>query len=89
MARVIGPKVLEFTERAWRQMWTLTDTVSTEVSALGICAKDRRDVVEEFYVPKQVCTSVRTEMDPDSVSELTLRLLSEGIEPWRLCVWWH
>ena len=83
-------KTLIFTEYAWNQMHYLTAGCDIELSALGYLRKGTDNVVEEFLVPKQVCSGTSTVMDSDDLLARQLALQAEkGIELSQWCVWWH
>lgn len=46
-------------------------------------------MVEEFFVPKQVCDGTNTDMTPDAVMDLMLQLQAKGIASDRIMFWWH
>lgn len=82
-------KPLYFTHKAWIQMWKLTKECPTEISAMGLLVSGTTNLVQEFFVPEQRCSGVETTMDEASLSELCLRLTTEGYDLANLCVWWH
>jgi hypothetical protein len=86
---VVQTKKLLFTPKAWIQMWRLTEACDIEISALGLLLPGRDDVVQEFYVPKQKCSGVYTEMDDQSLSLLQLELINQGADTSRLRVFFH
>lgn len=86
---VVQSKKLFFTPKAWIQMWRLTEACDIEISALGLLLPGRDDVVQEFYVPKQKCSPVYTEMFDDALSELQMELVAQGVDTSRLRVFFH
>lgn len=89
MAKVTGKRTLIFTQRAWEKMWFLTHHCPVEISGMGIVSKENRNLVLDFYIVDQTCSSASTEMDSSALIDLTEQLEKEGIEPERMCVWWH
>ena len=82
-------KPLYFTHKAWIQMWKLTKECPTEISAMGLLVTGTTNLVQEFFVPEQKCSGVETTMDEASLSEICMRLTTEGYDIANLCVWWH
>ena len=82
---------------AMQKLWLWTDLADGEVSALGLVEEIRDETsglisilrVTDFFLIKQQCNGVETEMDPAAVSELMVDLESSGIDSSRLRCWAH
>jgi len=86
---IVQTKKLFFTPKAWVQMWRLTEACPIEISALGLLLPGRDDVVQEFYVPKQKCSPVYTEMLDNELSVMQMELSAMGVDTSRLRVFFH
>ncbi len=96
--KVTTKPTVRFTQKAYQQMFALTDACPIEISAMGVLATDEQrkewGIDEEFYVldfhvPDQECTGGSTVMETDSYADLSLELRDQGIKPEQVCVWWH
>lgn len=87
--KATGQKILKFTQRAWNQMWKLTLGCEIEISALGILVEGTNDTIEEFFVPKQICSGVSTDMSDDDLMALNVQLIQQGVDLKRICCYWH
>lgn len=60
-----------------------------EFSALGLVEKDGEDlIVTEVFLPRQSCTAMNTEMDPDDLARLLVELEARDAGS-RLRLWLH
>lgn len=82
-------KCLYFTTKAWVQMWSITRACDIEIQALGLLHPTKDNLVMEFYVIKQTCTPVYTDMDTTAMFELNAKLTEEGVDTSRLRVFMH
>jgi proteasome lid subunit RPN8/RPN11 len=98
MTKVLTKPVVRFTQKAYQQMFALTDACPIEISAMGVLATkqelkewgiDEEFYVLDFHVPDQECTGGSTIMETDSLSEISLDLRDKGIASEQVCVWWH
>lgn len=92
-----GPTIL-FSSVAWQKQWALVRACKIEISWFGYCmpeAKmkelgiDANFYVEDIYVVDQECTGVKSDMLPNAVSDLCVKLKEEGKDPSRLKLWGH
>lgn len=92
-----GPSVL-FSKLAWQKMWALVHNCKIEISWFGyVMPEEEKEklgisetyYVEDIYVVDQECTGVKSDMLPDAVSNLCIRLMDEGKDPSRLKLWGH
>lgn len=61
-----------------------------EFSALGIVKKNGDAlIVPEIYLPKQTCDEASTDMDPEDVARLLIKLEGKGTDPQSLRLWLH
>jgi hypothetical protein len=96
--KVLTKPTIRFSQKAYQQMWALTDECDIEISAIGIVAspEEMQELglaedyyVKEFFVPKQTCTGVSTVMDEDDLLEIMMGLRERGVKAVHACVWWH
>ena len=92
-----GPTIL-FSSVAWQKQWALVRSCKIEISWFGYCMPedkmkelgiDAHFYVEDIYVVDQECTGVKSDMLPNAVSNLCIKLKDEGKDPSRLKLWGH
>jgi len=67
-----------------------TDLAGGEVSGLGTIEEfDGGFLVDDVFLPKQICTPAGTTLDDDAVATLMLELEAAGEDSGRLRFWWH
>jgi len=98
MAKVTKKPTVRFSQKAYQQMFALTNACKIEISAMGIVAtaeqKEDAGVTEDFYVTEffvidQECTGTSTDLDDDAMVDLLMNLRDQGIKSEQMCVWWH
>ena len=98
MAKVTAKPTVRFSQKAFQQMFALTDACSIEISAMGIVATEEQKkaagvkedyYVLEYFVIDQECTGVSTDLDDDAFIELVMELRDRGIKAEQIIVWWH
>jgi len=88
---------IQMTVEAIQKLWTWTDLAKGEFSALGIVDEvidpDTGTLstlrVTDFYLVKQICSDMETELYPFSVSELMMNLEARGLPSGKLRCWVH
>ena len=98
MAKVTKKPTVRFSQKAYQQMWALTEACPIEISAMGIIAteeqKKSEGITEDFYVLEyfvidQECTGTSTDLDDDAFIDLVMKLRDRGISAEQIVVWWH
>ena len=82
---------------AMEKFWHWVDLARGEVSALGLVEETRDPksgrvlalTVDDIYLVSQKSSEAETDMIPEGISDLILRLVSEGIDPGKLRFWIH
>jgi hypothetical protein len=96
--KVLSKPTVRFSQKAYQQMFRLTNKCDIEISAMGIIAteeeKDDAGVGEDFYVTeffpvKQLCSGTSTVLDDEALVDLTFDLREKGIKSEQIVVWWH
>jgi proteasome lid subunit RPN8/RPN11 len=77
--RVYGIPKIEISQRAYMDMWHLTDIVDTEVGWLTTVDRTEKGgfLIEDVYILDQECHGATTELSPEGISTLTEKLMLE------------
>lgn len=75
---------------SWGNMMNWARATDSEVSGLGSLEVRAGELwVAELYLPPQRSNAIETELDPDGIARLLVSLVSDGLDPAALRLWWH
>lgn len=79
-----------FSPYAYQKVIYMRDKGGTEVSGFCITDPDDKDLITDFQLVKQTCTSVTTEMDKEGLSDFVTNMAEQDIAPSEcMRVWLH
>jgi hypothetical protein len=75
----LGVPTIHIREKAAHDMWQIVDLSTQEVGWLGVVTRraDFDFVIEEILMMKQEVASTTTELTPDGIAEVTMKLIEE------------
>jgi len=83
---------LHITPTACGKMWALTQLCDIEIGWLSSCRMEKENfIIDDVFVPHQVCTIVSTDITPDGEETLLTELIRTGQKEVinSLCCWGH
>jgi len=82
--------VVYYTAEVWLTIQHIVKVSTGEIGWLGLVEEgDGYYIIREIFIPKQVVTGATTDIEPEAMLDLTMRLLDEDKDPSMLRYWGH